>query len=91
VSGNYGEKSGVGLRGRFPLRLEPEGLAVVGPGVHEVVAPDVIPARSPEPDAGTVVQPQVTAFSLFLRHFQSFPPPQSLDSFVIHFPALPVK
>ena len=72
-------------------RQEPEGLAVVGPGVHEVVAPDVIPVRSPEPDAGTVVQPQPTTFWLFLRHFQSFPPPQSLDSFVIHSPALSAK
>src|SRR5688572_20713663 len=42
-------------------------------------------------DARAVGQPQSLAFGLLLWHFQSFLAPDSLDSFVIHLPALPTQ
>ena len=63
----------------------------MSPGLHKVVAPDVVPIGGPQPNAGTIVEPQPSPPWLFLRHFQSFPTPQSFDPFMVHEPPLLLK
>jgi hypothetical protein len=47
----------------------------------------VIPVRRPKAHAGAVVEPQPSAFGLFLWHFEAFLPPETLDPFVIDSPS----
>ena len=58
---------------------------------HEVIRPDVVPILRPVADARAIHEPQSAPFRLFLQHFEAFPTPQSLDSFVIHCPAFPAQ
>ncbi len=44
-----------------------------------------------EPDAGSVCEPQPTPFRLLLGHFETFPPPNTFDAFVVHEPAIAAK
>jgi hypothetical protein len=47
--------------------------------------------RRPETYARAVVQPQPSAFGLFLRHFEPFLPPETFDPLVIHMPSCSMK
>jgi hypothetical protein len=47
----------------------------------------VIRPLRPQPDAGSVVEPQTTARFLLGRDLQSFPPPDALDPVSAHVPA----
>ena len=58
---------------------------------HEVVRPDVVGTFRSSPHAGSVCQPQPTAFRLPFRHFQPLLAPDPLYSFGIHPPTLPTK
>jgi hypothetical protein len=49
-------------------RQHPERSPIAGSGLNELVAPDVILLRWPQPDARAVVEPQPTAFGLPLLH-----------------------
>lgn len=51
--------------------------------VDYLVAPDVVPALGPQPDARPVIQPQPAALRLPLRHLQALPPPEPLHSLVV--------
>jgi hypothetical protein len=54
---------------------------------NEIVAPDVILMLWPKTDTQTIVEPQSTTVRLLHWNSQSFTPPQSLNSFVVHTPA----
>ena len=69
-------------------RQQPQRATVVGPIVNEVVRPDVVPPQRPKTHTRTVVQPQSPTFGLLGRHFQALPPPETLDSLVVHTPSL---
>jgi hypothetical protein len=57
----------------------------------EVIRPDVIFALGPVPDTRPVSEPQAAPLRLSLRHFQALSTPQTLDSLVIHLPALTLQ
>ena len=64
----------------FPVELvedvqRAECLAAVGPAMHDVLAPDVVPILRPKPGARPVVQPEPAFLRLFRWHFQPIPPP----------------
>ena len=65
-------------------RQQPEGSALVGTVIQEVVDPNMILALGPQSDARAVVEPQARPFGLFLRHFQPLLPPDPLHSFRVH-------
>ena len=44
--------------------------------------------RGPQPDAGTVFEPQTTPLGLSVGDLQPLPAPETLDPFVIHLPSL---
>lgn len=55
---------------------------------HEVIGPYMVGLLGSEPDARAVIQPQPAAFRLLGWDFESFSPPDSLNSFRIHLPTL---
>jgi hypothetical protein len=61
--------------------------SVMGPILHEVIAPDVIGPFGSQPDAGSVRKPQTPSLGLFGRHLEPLPPPDPLDPPVVDNPA----
>ncbi len=49
-------------------REETQGAALVGSDRDEIIGPDVVPVLRASSYAGTVIQPETTAFGVFLRH-----------------------
>lgn len=47
----------------------------------------MIPVFRPQPDTGSVIQPQPALLWLPRWHFQPLPPPQALDPLVVHLPS----
>ena len=68
-------------------RQQPQRSSVMSPRADKVVTPHLVGPLRPEPHAGTVVPPQPSSWPLFLRHFQSFPPPDSLYPLFAYLPA----
>lgn len=62
--------------------------AIVGPALYEVIGPDMIWMLGPKPDARSVIQPEPASLRLFLGNLQPLPPPDALDAFGVHRPAL---
>src|SRR6266852_5627317 len=58
---------------------------------HEVVAPNVIRTLRPQPHARPIVQPQPTAWPLFLRHSQPLTTPDPLYPVFAHVPAITLQ
>ena len=54
--------------------------------MNKIKRPDMIPVFRPQPDTGSVIQPQPALLRLPRWHFQPLPPPQALDSLVVHLP-----
>jgi len=67
---------------------DPESTSVMCPILHEVVTPNVVWILRPQPDTGSIIQPQSGAFWLFRRHFQAFFTPYSLYMLVVHSPSI---
>jgi hypothetical protein len=67
---------------------DPEGHAVVRPGMHEIITPDMLGKQRPQSDHRTILEPQSSSLGLFLGDFQPFLPPNSLHSLVVDDPAL---
>ena len=42
----------------------------MGPGLNEVVRPDVVPPTRSEPDAGPVIEPELAPLGLLARNLQ---------------------
>ncbi len=61
--------------------------SLFGPVLDKVVTPDVVRIFRPQPDAGSVVEPEPPLLRLLLRHFQPLLPPDPLHPFAVHFPA----
>jgi hypothetical protein len=61
--------------------------SVMGALLEEVIRPDVIGALGPQPDAGSVIQPQPGALGLSARDLQPLAPPDPLDPLVVDQPA----
>lgn len=59
---------------------EAEFAAVMGLRLDKVVAPDMIAMLRPEPDAGSVVQPEPAARPVFPWYFQPLATPDPLDA-----------
>ena len=65
---------------------QPELAAIVGLGLHEVVAPHVIASLRPEPDAGSIVEPEPAAWPLFFGYFKPLTAPDPLHAIAAHVP-----
>ena len=65
----------------------PELATVVRAMLDEVIGPDVVRPLRPQPDAGSVVQPEPTPLRLSCRRLQPLPPPDPLDPLGIRHPA----
>ena len=60
---------------------------VMGAILDEVVRPDMAGILRPQPDAGSVIEPEPSSLRLLLWHFQPLPPPDPLDPLRVHQPA----
>ena len=65
---------------------QPQRPSIVGHRFHEIIGPDVVGPLRPQPHTGPIVQPQSPSWPLFLRHFQSFSPPDPLHPILAHRP-----
>ena len=61
--------------------------SVMGAVLDEVVGPDVVAVLGPQPDAGSVRQPEPAALGLLLGDLQPLAPPDPLDPLVVDQPA----
>ena len=62
--------------------------AIVCPVLDEVIAPYVVRTLWPKPNAGTIVQPETTAFRLLLRDLEPLPPPDAIHTLLVHVPSV---
>jgi hypothetical protein len=60
---------------------------IMGAILDEVVGPDVVRVLRPQPDAGSVVEPEPATFGLFGRDLQALAFPDPLDPLLVHQPA----
>jgi hypothetical protein len=65
----------------------PVFLPLMGAVLDEVARPDVIGIFRPQPDAGTIGQPQACLLWLLCRDLQALAPPDAFDPLVIDDPA----
>jgi len=63
-------------------------LAVMCAVLDEIVRPDMALVHRPQPDAGTIIQPETAAFRLFHWNLEPFTPPDAIDALLIHMPAV---
>ena len=61
--------------------------SVMHVGTHEVIGPDVIRPLRPQPYAGAVIEPQMTAWLLLLRNLQPLAAPDPLHAILAYVPA----
>ena len=66
---------------------DPQRTAIVSSVSHKVIRPDMVFEEGPQPDAGSVIEPEPAAFRLLGRDFQPFLLPDPLNSLVIDMPA----
>ena len=69
-------------------RQDVKAPAIVGLGLHEVEAPDVIAVDWAQPNARTVVQPKSAAWSMPLRDLEPLATPDALNPVLAHLPAV---
>jgi len=62
--------------------------AIVGPALDKIIGPDMVGVSRPKPEARSVIQPETSSLRLFLGNLQPLPPPDALDAFGVHRPAL---
>src|SRR5690606_29115623 len=62
--------------------------AVVRPALDEVIGPDMVDVLGSKPDARSVIQPETSSLRLLMGNLQPLPPPDALDAFGVHRPAL---
>ena len=56
---------------------------------HEIIRPHVIAMCGPEPDTRPIIEPQTSAFGLFLRNLQPLLAPDAFHPLMIDSPTLP--
>lgn len=64
-----------------------EWFAIMGPGLDEVIGPDVVPPTGSQSDTRAVVEPETPSLGLLGRDLQPQVPPDTLDALVIDMPA----
>jgi hypothetical protein len=64
--------------------------AIMGAIGHKIISPYMVPMSRSKTDARTIIQPQTASLWLFLGNLQTFLPPDSLHSFMINLPSLPL-
>jgi hypothetical protein len=83
-----GDPDRQGLAGELVDHAQhPKLAAIAGPVLDEVVGPDLIWPLRPQPDAGSIRQPQPVPLGLPGRHLQPLPPPDPLDPLAVDLPA----
>ena len=65
----------------------PKRPAIMGPGLDEVIGPDVVRPTRAQTNAGPVVEPQTPPLGMLLGNLQPLAPPDALYALVIHDPA----
>jgi hypothetical protein len=65
----------------------PKDLPVIGSVVNKVIRPDMIAVLWPQPQAGSVIQPEPPFLGLFHRYFQPLTSPQAFNALVSDLPA----
>lgn len=65
--------------------------AVTSLVLNEVIGSDMVRTLWPQPDAGTIVEPQPPALRLLLRNTKALPPPDPSNTLVVHMPAVAPK
>lgn len=60
--------------------------AIVGSVLNEVIGPDMVGVLWPQPDAGSVIEPEPPAFGLLLWNLEPLSPPDPFHPFVVHHP-----
>ncbi|KTR08327.1 hypothetical protein NS365_01255 [Aureimonas ureilytica] len=60
--------------------------AVVGSVLHEVVGPKVVRMFGPQPNSGTVIQPEPSTLGLLGWHLQTLTVPDALDTLFVYHP-----
>ena len=63
-----------------------QAAAIMRLGIHEIVAPHMVPMLRAQPDTTAIVQPQSPARLLTSGNLQPFPPPDALHSILAHLP-----
>jgi hypothetical protein len=81
-------------RQRLPAVLVDNGQnldcpSVVGTIRHKIIGPDVVSMRGPQPNTGTVIEPQPTLSWLFLRDLEPLLTPHALHPLVVYVPSIP--
>ena len=61
--------------------------AIVGSVLDKVIGPDVIGVLGPQPDAGSVIEPEPPAFGLLWWNLEPLSPPDPLHPLVVHHPS----
>jgi len=65
---------------------QPELVAIVGLGLNKVVGPDMIAPFRPQPDAGSIVEPEPASWPLFLGYFEPLTAPDPLHPIATDIP-----
>jgi len=83
-------------RQAFPDKLvdqghQPELAPVISLRLNEVEAPNMIAMLRPQPDAGSIVEPEPASRPLLPRCFQLLPAPDPLDPITTDLPAVTGK
>ncbi len=65
----------------------PESPPIVGPAMHEVIRPDMVPIGWPQTNAGSVIQPEPAFLRLLGRNFQPLASPQPFDPTIADLPS----
>jgi hypothetical protein len=61
---------------------------IVSTVCHEIIGPDMMAMGGPEPDTRPIVEPETSAFGLFLRNLQPLLAPDAFHPLMIDPPAL---
>lgn len=61
--------------------------AIVGSILNKVIGPNMVGVLGPQPDTGSVIEPEPPAFGLLLWNLEPLSTPDTLYPFVVHRPA----
>ena len=86
------DPDGQALPGVFVDHIEHAELsAIVGSALDEVVGPDMVGVLGPQPDAGSVMEPEPPAFGLLLWNLEPLSSPDPFHPLVVHHPTDPMQ
>ena len=86
------DPDGQALPGVFVDHIEHAELsAIVGSALDEVVGPDMVGVLGPQPDAGSIIEPEPPAFGLLLWNLEPLSSPDPFHPLVVHHPTDPMQ